>query len=331
MRKILITILNILLVVLGACSASAAAQKEESLTSHLNWKPSVLPGAKSMFFHSKATGRDYRIQVGKIGREPIGGYPVLYVLDGDGMFPVAFLHGAALAMQPQDNAKTSMLVVGVGYSEETLLDMNARALDYTPPADDYSNTGDARSEHFGHADGFLSFVNDELKPTIADNYHVDSNNQTLIGHSYGALFALYALFSQPESFSTYIISSPSIWWNNSRILSYFEDFKTTHQKIKSPLHIRITSGSLEQSPSSHANGNDKRVQMLNSRKMVSNACAMAASVANLRNSNIYIEHRNYPNETHGTVIMRAVADGVTYALGIPNSYPNEPSAGEPCP
>lgn len=313
MRQLLTTALYILSLIFAAPAASMAAQQEERLSGRLKWQPSVLPGAKSSSFHSRATGRTYRIQIGKVGREPAGGYPVVYVLDGDAIFPVAFLHGSALAMQPQDNAATSMLVVGVGYSETTLLDMAARAADYTPPAADYSNTGDAFAKHFGQADRFLDFLNDELKPAIANDFHIDKANQTLIGHSYGALFGLYALFSQPDSFSSYIVSSPSIWWNKSHILTYFEKFKQDQQQITTPIRIRITSGSLEQAPSSYAQSNDKRVQMLNSRQMVSNACAISASIDKLGNSNIHIEYQNYPNKTHGTVIMPAIADGITYS------------------
>lgn len=331
MRQILRAMLRATPLALAVAFAPAAAQEGQAPSGLSQWQPAVLPMAKSASFASKATGHTYRIQVGKIGPEPEGGYPVVYVLDGDAMFPAALLHAAALSMQPQDNAPASVLIVGVGYSDKSLLDMNARAADYTPPSDDYSDTGDAYAKRFGEADRFLAFLNDELKPAIARDYPVDRKNQILLGHSYGALFGLYALFSQPEGFSSYIISSPSIWWNKSRILAYFEKFKDAQKHIHVPLRVRITSGSLEQTPSATARSDDKRVRMLNSRRMVSNACAMAASLDALANPDIHIDYMNYPHETHGTVIMRAIADGISYALSGQALSREETSMDEGCP
>lgn len=317
MRHFHIALLSFLSVVLAGLAPAAALAEEKDNPSKAAsvWQPAVLPLARQASIKSDVTGRTYRIQIGKIGPKPEGGYPVVYVLDGDAMFPMAFLYGMALAMQPQDHAPVSLLVVGIGYSEKTLLDLDARAADYTPPSPDYEKTGDGFAKKFGEADRFLRFLDDELKPMIAKEFPVDNGNQTLLGHSYGALFTLYTLYTQPESFRNYVASSPSIWWNNGIILTYFEEFKKKQKSITAPLSIRISSGSLEETPSVEAQGHDQRMKMLNSRKMVSNAQAMAKALTELGNPNIQTEYTLYPQETHGSVILRSIADGISHVLG----------------
>jgi hypothetical protein len=66
----------------------------------------------------------------------------------------------------------------------------------------------------GGADAFLAFINEELKPFIAARYpNADPDNATIMGHSFGGLFALHALFTAPDSFDRYIAGSPSPAWD----------------------------------------------------------------------------------------------------------------------
>ncbi len=322
MRWLPVLLIFIVLDVLPNLSSSAAmTQAKGDPVQKADWQPAILPLAKQNDIKSSATGKTYRIQIGKIGPRPESGYPVVYVLDGDAMFPIAYLYAMARAMQLQDHTPVSVLIVGVGYSNSRLLDMNARAADYTPPSPDYEKTGDAFAKKFGEADRFLSFLDQELKPMITREFSIDKNQQTLIGHSYGGLFTLYALYTQPESFRNYIVSSPSIWWNKGIIRTYFEQFKKKQRNLTSPLSVRITSGSLEEIPSTTAQGNDQRIKMLNSRKMVSNAQDTAKAIEGLGNPDIKVEYVLYPQQTHGTVAFSAVADGMVHAIAATLASP----------
>jgi uncharacterized protein len=69
------------------------------------------------------------------------------------------------------------------------------------------------SELPGGADSFLAFIQEELKPFIANRYPVDSADTTLVGNSLGGLFALYALFTSPHSFERYVAISPAVQTN----------------------------------------------------------------------------------------------------------------------
>jgi predicted alpha/beta superfamily hydrolase len=44
--------------------------------------------------------------------------------------------------------------------------------------------------------------------------------RVLAGHSAGGLFALYALFCQPDLFAGYSVASPSLYWGNRVTFTY---------------------------------------------------------------------------------------------------------------
>ena len=123
-----------------------------------------------------------------------GRYPVVYALD------MAFQGqqqaiNAALATLAQD-----VIVVGLGNPER-------RDRDYTP------DRGASTPEGHGGAANFYTFLVDELIPHIDANYDTDGVNRTLIGHSHGGLFSLFALLSEgPEQrhFNAFIASSPTL-------------------------------------------------------------------------------------------------------------------------
>ena len=62
------------------------------------------------------------------------------------------------------------------------------------------------------ADRFLEMIAGELLPAIGRIAPLDPARRTLIGHSYGGLFALHALFTRPDLFEAHVAGSPSIWW-----------------------------------------------------------------------------------------------------------------------
>lgn len=91
-------------------------------------------------------------------------------------------------------------MVGLGNPEQ-------RHRDYTP------DHGPTTPEGHGGAANFYNFLVYELVPYIEANYHTDAVNRTLIGHSYGGLFTLFALLSEgaeQRHFNAFIASSPTI-------------------------------------------------------------------------------------------------------------------------
>lgn len=176
---------------------------------------------------SAIPGKGYRIQVWRpLAPPPPGGYPTLYMLDGNAVFESLVQTGREQGV----SRAVPALIVGIGYDVDDRFDVDARSYDYTPPSpgDDspigMPNNPQARGRPGGGGDRFLDFIEHDLKPVIAARFPVDPAKQGLYGHSFGGLLVLHALFTRPQAFRTYVAASPSIWWNNRFILSEAKTF-----------------------------------------------------------------------------------------------------------
>lgn len=256
------------------------------------WHPAPLPGARETEITSSHTGHTYRIQIASIGEAPQQGYPVLYLLDGDTFFPPALIMAQSMMVSPYNKSNAPLVLVGIGYPGGRLLDIQKRASDYTPPINQ-NVSGDKKT---GQAEAFGRFIDDELKPLIAQTFPVNSSQHAVFGHSYGGLFGTYSLFSRPERFTHYLISSPSIWWQNRRILEFQPLAPSEHTTL------RISAGSLEQ-PASESDLRRK------GRAMISNTADLAKRMERL---GTHTEFTVYEGENHGSVAFKALPDGLRH-------------------
>jgi hypothetical protein len=103
-----------------------------------------------------------------------------------------------------------------------------RARDLTP-----TNAGSPL--RFGGAPKFLAFIKNELIPLVESRYRVVKNDRTLIGSSFGGLFTLYAMFHETELFQRYVLTSPSLGWDNGIPFTYEKD----HAENKRPLPVKL--------------------------------------------------------------------------------------------
>src|SRR5580692_6186874 len=139
-------------------------------------------------------------------------YPVLVLQDGDGHFAYTT---SAVDMLSGNGRIPPMIVVGIINTD--------RARDMTPtkPASGFGGAPWIGSA--GGADKFLAFIADELLPTIDHNYRTRPY-RVLIGHSFGGLFAVYALLNRPEVFKGYLAISPSLWWDDQILVRTAQPF-----------------------------------------------------------------------------------------------------------
>jgi uncharacterized protein len=187
----------VLSLLISACGQQAPDKSAQTL-------PRVtLPGSELRQLASSFTGRDYDIYVrlpDEYAQSQAKKYPVLYVLDGQWDFK---LMDSIVGGLLYDRFVPAMIIVGVTYSGDKPDYDALRAMDYTPTA------GDGLPGS-GGAPKFLTFFKRELIPFIEANYRVDPAKRILLGSSFGGLFTLYALFSEPELFSAYVAASPAV-------------------------------------------------------------------------------------------------------------------------
>ena len=177
--------------------------------------PVTLDGTEQWTMKSEE-GREYRIMISlPEGDVPYtGGYPVIYLLDGNAYFPA--FHAAKRA---QTQLKASILV-GIGYPSDTPLDFERRAFDLSPPAPEARNDPPQ-----GGQDEFLAFIENRLMPKVAERFTVDQDQRSLVGHSFGGMFAIYTLFTRPDVFQNTVAVSPSLWWQDRYLLKHERTFR----------------------------------------------------------------------------------------------------------
>ena len=198
-------------------------------------------GVSSYTYSSDVLARDYVIDVilppGFNPADSGTTYPVIYILDGYVQFPMVGFNLYQEQLPGDDGTSKIPRAIIVGIEQPiTSYDWRVRALDMTPT--EVEKNGSLIG---GGANNFLTFLNTELKPFINATYSGDENDQTLLGHSLGGLFALYTMFSQPDSFNRYVIGSPTTWWDNDYIFTQEEIYAATNYDLNKNVYLFVGS------------------------------------------------------------------------------------------
>ncbi|QGG49614.1 alpha/beta hydrolase [Lysinibacillus pakistanensis] len=172
---------------------------------------------------------DYRILIAPPTDEPpADGYAVVYVLDGDALFPT--LAEAVKLQTRKPKGFDPILVIGIGYPSKEPFDMERRCLDFTLPVGEENLPPRPDGTPWppnGKANDFLDFIEHELMPKVAKKWPINKSKQAIVGHSLGGLFTLYALCARPYLFTHIIAGSPSVWWADNAVLKEMERLSET--------------------------------------------------------------------------------------------------------
>ncbi|MCS7463020.1 alpha/beta hydrolase [Paenibacillus doosanensis] len=255
---------------------------------------------------SRGERREYRISVAMPVQEPPpSGFPVIYLLDANAVFATMVEAVRVQSRRPEKTGVVPAIVVGIGYRTEEPF-APERYYDFTLPVpiEELPAKPDGTPwPEQGGADAFLTFIEEDLKPQIAQSYPVDSGRQTIFGHSLGGLFVLHTLFTRPEAFQTYIAGSPSIHWNRRCILEEERQFPEKLEQIHSPgqrnVDVLIAVGELEGRHPSGMNGN---------------AMEMAQRLASLANRGVRAEFKQFEDEGHVSVLPVLISRALRFAL-----------------
>lgn len=291
---------------------SLAAAADEPVDVLPAMSPIVVPGAQQFDITAKS-GAVYRISLAApVGAAPAAGWPVIYLTDGNSQFLPLLL-----AAQRQSREGLSAVVVGIGYpTEDRAVISSRRSWDLTPATDPAWIEKFGRgtvAEKTGGRDEFLAFLEEELKPVIGRKYPLNLQQQTLFGHSFGGLFALHVLFHRPAAFQTYLVTSPSLWWNGRSTVADAEEFlKSAAQK---PISARVLFmvGELEETSRGVP---PERAKVLAERQMVTAARTLSERFSAAGVAGLTSEFRELAEEDHGSVVLPAVHQGVRFALAI---------------
>jgi predicted alpha/beta superfamily hydrolase len=209
----------------------------------------TIPNTEVLTLKSSIVEQEYRLHIAFPDdyRAADAIYPLLLVTDANSFFGLvtetvrllqAFFHVPPI------------LIAGIGYPVEGLNATHPfRSRDLTPterPAllERYAQAGGFTASASGGAGGFLAFIEKELIPFLQANYRVKAGDVAIGGHSFGGLFALYALLSAPHLFQRYLISSASYWWDAESLFDYEADLAALRTDL--PARVFMSAGSLEE-------------------------------------------------------------------------------------
>lgn len=288
----------------AACVLAGAEEDEVALAGGTV----TIPGAEQFDLRSNS-GLTYRIFVaGPTGEVPDHGSPVIYLTDGNANFPVLL---AAARQRSRDDPRA--VVVGIGYpGDDGAIHRERRTFDLTPVSSGSPPPDGFPVYKSGGNDQFFRFIEDEVKPAIERRHKVDRRRQTLFGHSLGGLFVLHVLFTAPDSFQTYLASSPSLWWDGGSIVAEEHAFSEAYAGRRLEARLLITFGQWEQGAGPGVS--PEQSDTLSRRRMAGNAKELATRLANAQIGGMAVKLLEFAEEEHGSVVLPAASRGVRFAI-----------------
>ncbi len=295
MRRIILLVLTVIVSIVVRAPLAAA-------------KPYAIPNTQEQHIRSKFTGAGYRLFISLPDGYSTSGksYPVVYMLDADYSFALV-RNVVQHFVERQD--LPPLILVAIAYpgaaSSRAVYRMN-RTRDYTPVYAPDGGYGAEYQKVSGGAARFRAFFARELTPYIERRYRASPSDRTIIGHSYGGLFATYVLLTEPELFRRYIVVSPSLWYANRIALTMADD--TADTTIKPGARAFFAVGALENS------------------NMIDDLNELVRKLRRRDPAKLQISQQIFEKERHNSVFPGAVTRGLlTVFAPAPDSTSTAPS------
>jgi predicted alpha/beta superfamily hydrolase len=209
-------------------------------------------------------------------------YPVIYLLDGSA--DEDFIHVTGLVQFntfPWIKRMPESIVVGIANTD--------RRRDFTFMTSIHEDR--AKYPTTGHSDKFIFFIEKELQPYIDKTYRTNAS-KTIIGQSLGGLLATEILFNKPHLFDTYIIISPSLWWDSGSVLKPMAAILQKDFPDRKDVYIGV--------------GNEGQAPGTQGRTMEEYAISLTEVLKSSQNKHIHLCYDYLPEEDHATVMHQAV-------------------------
>ena len=229
-------------------------------------------------------------------------YPVVYLLDADEHY-AAFRELIQQVNADGSNVFPDMVVIGIPNTN--------RSRDLTPTHSVLDSKG-KRTRSFkpsGGGDNFIAFIEEELIPYVESKYPV-SSHRTLIGHSLGGLTTINILLHQPQIFSGYIASDPSMWWDDKLMLTEARELFATEKFEGKSLYFSIANTVPPITDIAHLH-TDTSAQTNHIRSIFELGDILQQNPGN----GLHFSYRFYDQDTHDSVPMKTAYDGMQFLLG----------------
>lgn len=222
-------------------------------------------------------------------------YPVVYVLDGEVFLPTV----CDVQSYYSGGFTPEMVIVGISNHKNRTRDLTTSKIT--------TKYGMPFKEKNGEAANFYKFIENELIPFVENKYPV-THYRTLIGHSYGGLFAIYMLLKHPDVFSNYIAIDPSLDWDDQKLLKEAREIISTRKYENKALFMSL-SGQLDMQNSQITIDNvmqDTTDFTLFARSNIAFSKLVKQNVKN----GLTFDWKFYPIDIHGTIPYPSIKDGL---------------------
>ncbi len=142
------------------------------------------------------------------------------------------------------------------------------------------------------SENFLKFLTTELIPKLDHDFRTQPY-RILVGHSNGGLFGLYSLIKAPAEFRGYILASPPLQNDNRGLPKTVASFLEQHKDLAASIYLTTAN-----EPGEFLSGNWELSAYLQSQAS--------------RDPLLSFAFRRYPEETHATIPLRSVYDGLEF-------------------
>jgi uncharacterized protein len=195
-----------------------------------------IPPIDVHFLRSKYVAQTFKVQVMQPScrKGEQAAFPVVYATDGNFAFDV--LRGISYGMQRSQHDAPRFILVGIGYPNDSpFAGAVLRVRDLTfpmypklsvePPSIEGVLVPEEGTKSFNGAEDLQAFIAQELVGLIDSTYPTVPGARTYFGHSGGGGFGLFTLFTRPDLFDNYIVSSPGLIFNGESSAGvHYEDY-----------------------------------------------------------------------------------------------------------
>ncbi|WP_462156726.1 alpha/beta hydrolase [Pseudoalteromonas sp. GB56] len=220
------------------------------------------------------------------GKNSDSRYPVIYLTDAHYSFQTV---SGATRFAMNSGTLPEAIIVAIGYSNEAK-GPASRVRDYTPSRDS------SWKLQTGEAGVHARFIREHVFPYIESQYRTEHSQRLYVGHSLGGLFGAYMALHEPDMFTGFVLSSPSIWFNKRAVLTL--PFKPS----KNPPKIYLSVGSLE--TPEHGEGEN----------MVEEAKKLEALLRTLPKSHTALKMKVIDDARHATAFPTSAIQGLDWLM-----------------
>ncbi|WP_428152262.1 alpha/beta hydrolase [Brevundimonas sp.] len=283
------------MIALSACSEQADARSSPPAQAQAvqtgqrgEGAPYEMLGTQVWDVPDPVSGRQYQVFVHlppSYDQEPGRRYPVLYVTDADYAFPV--IRQIARRVNLDGPVIEEFILVGLSYAAGDSGTVS-RNRDYTPTAN-----GPRRASSTVHGQGpaYQAYLKTQVLPFVEDRFRADPSRRILLGHSYGGLLGAQILFTDPTLFHSYVLGSPSFWFDRRHIMTMEAAYARGHDDLPADVFMYIGAHEVPGPGPRNTSGPD----------MVADVQAMEQALKSHGYPGLIVRSTVLPDEDHLTV------------------------------